>query len=388
MNVAQKFSLSDAQLLDVARALTSKIREGLNTEGAEIRALPSFFGAPARGAHGTALVVDTGGTNMRAAVMKLEGGKAEVVAGPIKKTLPMRAGEKLTALEFFQAQAATAAGMPATGAPVGYCFSYPSENSPDRDSRLLRWTKGIDIPGVPGTLVGAQLGQALRAQGLEIGPVRVLNDTVASMLGGSWVNTEVPSERCIGLIVGTGNNMAAYFGSDQSNKVPKGFAGKMAINLESGNFDPPHLNEFDRALDAASDNAGFQRFEKAVSGFYLPFLFAQALPGVAGFDPNQGTGALVELRSGSGEASELARAILSRSADLVAASLAGVIALYPVSSEPVGILAEGGLFWNEPEYAPRVSSTLARLLGNDARARVLKTEEANLIGSAVAALEP
>src|SRR5262245_32933987 len=104
----KKLELTDAQLLDVARELKARISAGLNAEGAEIRALPSFFGAPARGVEGSSLVIDTGGTNMRAAVVKLQQGKAEVVGGPVKKTLPMRTGEKLSADEFFQSQAATA----------------------------------------------------------------------------------------------------------------------------------------------------------------------------------------------------------------------------------------------------------------------------------------
>ena len=43
----------------------------------------------------------------------------------------------------------------------------------------------------------------------------------------------------------------------------------MAINLESGNFSPPHLTTADDALDRASDNPGAQRFEKAVPGAWL-----------------------------------------------------------------------------------------------------------------------
>jgi hexokinase len=388
MSSLDSLHLSLSQLQDIQSALTERIRMGLNTEGAEIRALTSYFGAPDRSLEGSALVVDTGGTNMRAAVLRLQAGRAEVVAGPVRQVLPMRQGQSLSADEFFHAQASLAAQLPeARGLPVGYCFSYPSENSPERDSRLLRWTKGIDVQDVVGTLVGSQLGAALEKVGLTPGPVRVLNDTVASMLGGAWANHDVPSERCIGLIVGTGNNMAGFFGADQSNKIPEEFPGKMAINLESGNFDPPHLTEWDTACDEASDNPGYQRFEKAVSGFYLPFVFARLMPELTDFDPAAGTGALVQLRqSGPERAKQVAGLLLQRSADLVAASLAGVLALYDPASVAAGVLAEGGFFWNDPLYAPRVNETLHRLVGPERQARILKTEEANLIGSAVAAL--
>ncbi len=391
MSIIEQLTLSSEQLQDVAAALSARIEEGLAQEGKEIKALPSYFTSPDRSVGGAALVIDTGGTNMRAAVVELSNGEGTVTHGPLKKTLPMREGESLSAAEFFRAQAELAAELGAPpGLPVGYCFSYPSENTPERDSRLLRWTKGIDIPGVEGTMVGTQLANALVDAGYQPGPVRVLNDTVASMLGGASVHREVPSERTIGLIVGTGNNMAAFFASEQSPRIPPGFSGKMAINLESGNFAPPHLTQWDDDVDAASDNPGFQRFEKAVSGFYLPFVFARALPDQLAFDPHQGTGQLVQLRDegAGGLPKDVAGALLRRSADLVAASLAGVIALYEPAAEAVGILAEGTFFWGDPQYASRVQRTLDTLLPEGYRATVLKTDEANLIGSAAAALEP
>lgn len=389
MNAVEQLTLTSAQLQDVQHQLTRRIEEGLQAEGKEIRALPSYFCAPDRGLEGSALVIDTGGTNMRAAVVSVRGGQGIVTHGPLKRTLPVREGYSLTAEEFFMAQATLAAELNApAGLPVGYCFSYPSQNTKARDSLLLRWTKGIDIPGVVGTMVGSRLELALIASGYRPGPVRVLNDTVASMLGGASIHTEVPSERTIGLIVGTGNNMAAFFGADRSKKVEPTFRGKMAINLESGNFSPPHLTVWDDEVDAASDNPGFQRFEKAVSGFYLPFVFQRLVPDLPSFDPLAGTGQLVAMRGAGTEVAHIAEALLTRSADLVAASLAGVIALYEPSPEPVGILAEGTFFWGDPGYAPRVESTLSRLLPDGYRAVVLSTDEANLIGSAAAALEP
>ncbi len=390
MSIVDQLTLSSEQLKDVADALKARIEEGLGAEGQEIKALPSYFHSPDRSVGGSAVVLDTGGTNMRAAVVELAAGEGKVTHGPLKKTLPMREGESLSAEEFFRAQAQLVAELGAPpGLPVGYCFSYPSENTPQRDSRLLRWTKGIDIPGVEGTMVGTQLARALSDVGYKPGPVRVLNDTVASMLGGASVHREVPSERTIGLIVGTGNNMAAFFDASQSPRIPSNFNGKMAINLESGNFTPPHLTQWDDDVDSASDNPGYQRFEKAVSGFYLPFVFARALPDQLAFDPHAGTGPLVKLRDEGvgGLPREVAEALLQRSADLVAASLAAVIECYAPSVEPVGILAEGTFFWGDLKYSPRVQVTLGKLLPEGYRATVLRTDEANLIGSAVAALE-
>jgi hexokinase len=78
--------------------------------------------------------------------------------------------------------------------------------------------------------------------------------------------------------------------------------------------------------------------------------------------------------------------LLSRSADLVAASLAAVIDIYGPGSK-IGVLAEGSLIWGDTKYAPRVADTLAQLLGGADHFKLLKTEDANLIGSAVVALQ-
>jgi hexokinase len=379
--------LSRIELEAVRGALRERIEEGLATDGAEIGALLSYYPAPDHNLEGSALVIDTGGTNMRAAVVKIQkGGISHITHGPLKKRLTVRE-TKMSASEFFAAQAELAKelGTP-KGLPVGYCFSYPGQNTPDKDAVLLHWTKNIDIAGVPGTRVGAQLHQALAAAGLEPQRVHVLNDTVASMLGGALSHPELKADRFIGLIVGTGTNMSGFFGGQQAQKLPGDFPGKMAVNLESGNFRPPGLREIDEQLDRSSDNVGRQRFEKAVSGYYLPFLFDLLIPSQAGFDARLGSAQLVDFRDRGleGTPCTVAGALLARSADLVAAALAAVIDFYE-GPEKVGVLAEGSLIWNDPKYAPRVADTLAQLLGSTDHAKILKTEDANLIGSAAAA---
>jgi hexokinase len=177
------------------------------------------------------------------------------------------------------------------------------------------------------------------------------------------------------------------------------------VNLESGNFHPPHLTKWDDQLDAQTDNQGRQRFEKAVSGAYLGHLLALACPG-GDFDPAQGAQALVQLCSEASAAPELkrqAQAILDRSSDLVAASLAGLVAaagdVRKLADAPspkdaecrrVRIVAEGGLFWGAPGYADRVREALARLTKAQGMQsflpEILAVPDANLRGTALAAL--
>lgn len=382
-------TLDTSRLVAVRDAMSAAILEGLAADGAQVRALPAHLPPPPDSTAGDALVIDTGGTNMRAAVVRITPGEAAtVICGPEERRLPVRdEGEGLDAQGFFRIQAELAQQVGAQpGLPVGYCFSYPSDVRPNRDARLIRWTKGIDIPGVEGELVGTGLREALAAVGLEPGPVRVLNDTVASLLAGARAFGGTPAH-VLGLIAGTGTNMAGFHDAAGAPKL-EGLPTPMAINYESGNFSPPHLLEADDAVDAASGNPGQQRFEKAVSGYYLPFVFARLHPDHEGFDPQAGTGPLVELayEGEPGPPSRTARALLERSADLVAAGLAGALATYPEAARHVGILAEGSLFWRATGYADRVQDTLRTLLAGARTFEILHPEEANLVGAACAAL--
>ncbi len=367
-------TLDFAALTEVRQALTARLTAGLNADQQEILALCAHFPPPPPHLTGDALVVDIGGTNARAAWVRL-GDTPQLIAGPISQKLALR-DQAVSRAAFFDLQAHLAAQLGAPkNLPVGYCFSYPSEVTPQRDAKLLAWTKDMDLPEVVGTYVGSGLADALVRAGFSPPRVHVLNDTVAAMLAGTTLIDD--PRQVIGLIVGTGTNLSGFFdGAPKLRHLPS----PMAVNLESGYFFPPHLDPADDRLDAASNNPGRQRFEKAVSGYYLPYLY-QDLSGQPSFDPTQGSGALVKLRA---QGDPIAAQLLSRSADLVAAALAGVIDLYPPGK--VGILAEGSLFWRDPEYAPRVTQTLTALVGD--RFSILHQNDANLFGAACAALMP
>lgn len=385
--------LDRGELENIRGALAAKIRRGLSKDGEEIKALPAYLPPPSPSIQGRSLVLDTGGTNMRAAVVEVSESGARVVDGPLKQKVPDgRDGKKVTSEDFFGAHRELVIGLKtARGLPIGYCFSYPSTVTPECDARLIKWTKGLEIEGVEGTLVGSALKKTLAGARLEPGAIAVLNDTVACLLGGAVATRGKNYSGVIGLIAGTGSNIASFFQRDRIEKLSSSVAwsGEMAVNLESGNFNPPHLTPWDDALDAESKNPGAQRFEKAASGYYLPYLFKKIMPQVEDFDPALGSSLLAQLRDYGPEDSlpgKVAGLLLDRAADLIAAALAAVV---DVTDKPgkFGILAEGGLFWGISGFADRVTATLNKLLeGGPASAEILRLEDANLIGSACAAL--
>jgi hexokinase len=294
---------------------------------------------------------------------------------------------------FFELQAELLAQLiDRPGFPLGYCFSYPAESDATFDARLLRWTKGIEVPGVVGQPVGARLRAALERRGLSPGGVVVLNDTVACLMGAA-LQSDGPARRAIGLIAGTGTNMAGFFDARWAPKLAEPGL-PMALNLESGNFCPPGeiLTAADDAIDSR-ERPGAQRFEKAASGHYLPYLLqellrteGEAVAGVA-VDPEQGCAPLVALAEDGRapkRARELVQALFRRSADLVAVGLAALLDHYPPGQ--VSIVAEGSLFWRTPGYASRVKQTLNMLVGSE-RCVVAGCEHVNLVGAASAAVE-
>lgn len=380
------FRLDLRQLCDVALALEARVREGLAADDREVKALPAFLRPPTSRVSGEALVVDAGGTNVRAARVRLGGEGDAILSGPKEARLPVRGDpETLSAEGFWKLQAGLVGDCdPVAGLPLGYCFSYPSRVHDDRDATLITWTKGVDIPGVEGQRVGAPLAQALAGRGLEPRRTVVLNDTVAALLGGSA--TAADPERVIGLICGTGTNMAAFFRPNVAPKLAAFGPDPMAVNLESGNFHPPHLTAIDEDFDASGDKRGQQRFEKAVAGYALPFLFERLVPNVPGFDPHRGTAQLVDIRaSGLGPTRDAADVLLDRSADLIAAGLWGVARVVG-GTTPLTVLAEGSLLWKTPGYRERVLATLQRLDSNGPAFQIEHRLDVNLFGSAAAAL--
>ena len=110
------------RLEEVRRALVARVAAGLEADGREIRALPAYFPPPPRGLGGEALVMDCGGTNMRAARVSLQpGSPAQVIAGPLQRRLPVREeGGDLDGPAFFDLQASLLAELePPPGLPVG-----------------------------------------------------------------------------------------------------------------------------------------------------------------------------------------------------------------------------------------------------------------------------
>lgn len=384
-----KLDLSD--LKEIRSAMAEKIRRGLASGRGEIAALPTFLFPPQPKQDNQALVIDLGGTNLRAAVVEISSsGGVRFSRPPTIRPLEL---DWESAEDFFAVQAELALSLkPPDNLPLGYCFSYPSRALPGGDAIHLQWNKELRVPGVIGKRLGNLLRESLAARGYTVSRVRVLNDTAAALLGADLAYRRPGGfASLIGLIVGTGTNLSAYFSTSQlGRRIPAELRGMepMAVNLESGNFHPPHLSGFDGELDAGRDDAGEQRLEKAVSGRFLPQLFSYIREGRTS-PPYPETREIFRLaRTPGEEGAETARLLVNRSADLVAGTLAGLIDTLETRGK-IGILTEGGVINNNPDYRERTRRRLAKLLGDTPdqpnQFELLQLENVNLIGAAAAA---
>ena len=216
------------------------------------------------------LVLDAGGTNLRVAVVWFDERGTARIEDFQKYRMPGTEGRDLSAPEFFGGLAEKLRPVIDRAGTVGFCFSYPAEITPDCDGRLLRWTKQVQATGVVGKMVGAGVGDAIRSKfGRDI-PVRIINDTVATLLAGKSVGVSRRYSSYVGFILGTGTNTAYVESNARIGKAPDlPVGGTMAINVESGNFDGVPQSDFDRAMDETLPDRGHGRFEKMISGAYL-----------------------------------------------------------------------------------------------------------------------
>jgi hexokinase len=265
------FSATQPSCDDLLHAFDAQMTAGLAGQEGSLAMIPAYVAAEKPvPLNAPVLVMDAGGTNLRVAVVWFDAkGKARIEDFR-KYPMPGTEGQELDAATFFGTLAGHLAPIAERSSSLGLCFSYPTEITPNCDGRLLRWTKQIKAQEVVGRMIGESLLDALRAKTGRSLQVRVLNDTVATLLAGKSVGVSRRYSSYVGFILGTGTNTAYVERHERIAKLPTlPAAGHMAINVESGNFDGVPQSDFDRALDASLPDRGAYRFEKMISGAYL-----------------------------------------------------------------------------------------------------------------------
>jgi len=398
------FELTTTELKNIANNLQKKIEEGLEKDGMEISCIPTHIIPKKEITDGKVLVLDWGGTNFRAAIVEFKDGNARIIETLSKdKKYPLSAKETVgfdhnKLHEKMAGWIGELKQLDEKVTKIGYCFSYPAASRLNGDAILLRWTKGIDIPDMINRPVGESLMTYLNNHKdvkTTFTDIKVINDTVACLFAGL---SKIGYDSYMGLIVGTGTNMASLMRLDKIEKLKNKESGSIPVNLESGNFCPPYLTIVDGLVDAMSNNKGQQRFEKVISGGYLGEIFKTVFMQEKIRYTFDG-GALAQMINNPKENPEeqvaVARWIYDRSAKLVSASLAGLVQVV-VNQDPsikrICLAADGSVFWGKdkdkkPYYKELVSKELKLLLPQGVSVTIIdEMADPNLIGSAIAAL--
>jgi hexokinase len=395
------FALATEELKCIADKLQERIEEGLREDNQEISCIPTHIVPKKHIEDGKVLALDWGGTNFRAAIVEYKNGHATVLED-CKHRLDAHVTKGFTHEKLLEKMAGFIAGLKHLDEKVtkiGYCFSYPAASQLNGDATLLRWSKGMDISDMIGKPIGKPLVKYLNSHKeihTKFTDVKVINDTVACLFAGLTEQTvdKKPFDSYIGLIVGTGTNMAGLMPLSKIEKLNSKEEGVIPVNLESGNFHPPHLTTIDGLVDAMSNNKGAQRFEKAISGGYLGEIFKTVFMFEKikyDFDGGDLSDILNNPTKNKKEHAEIAKHIWERSAQLVAASLAGFAqAIVKLDShvKNIYLAVDGTVFWSN-NYEELVRAELKNLLPSGVTMTISEKEkmkEPNLVGSAIAAL--
>ena len=159
---------------------------------------------------------------------------------------------------------------------LGFTFSFPVQQMGINKGKLIRWTKGFDIPDAIGKDVCALLQDEIDKLHLPVKVAALVNDTVGTLMARSYTSPGKTST-VLGAIFGTGTNGAYVEKLDKIKKPMVGeydkSTGLMVVNTEWGSFDN-QLNvlpntTWDIELDKNTPNPGIQMYEKRVSGMFL-----------------------------------------------------------------------------------------------------------------------
>jgi len=258
-----------------------EMRAGLEGRTSTLYMLPSYIPGDSEPRQGeSVLVLDAGGTNLRAGRVHFDEAGRPVVETLQKRHMPGTEGREIDADAMFREMAAFALEAAQGCECACISFSYPCRTTPDGDGAILELAKEIQVRGAQGVLVCASLEKALQDLGAPgKRRWRLVNDSVGSLLGGM---AQAPRERYddyIGFILGTGTNMCCRMRSGRITKSPEAVAagGEMIVNMESGCFARLLLGTVDRALDAASELPGDHLAEKMISGSYYRKVLSQTL---------------------------------------------------------------------------------------------------------------
>lgn len=350
------------------------------------------------------ILIDAGGTNFRSAVGYFDN-QGKAVIESLQKTIMPASNQQLTKEQFYNQIAQNVSNLLPQGGDIGFCFSYQVDMNKDIDGTVGAFSKEVKAPEVVGTQVGKETLSACKQYSEKNRKICILNDTVATLLGGMATNNQQFSTY-LGYIYGTGTNVCCIVPTSAITKVKDLPQGKMLINTECGCYDGFVQGDFDKIVASQTAQPTKSLFEKMTSGKYLASVIYQALlcakqEGAFAQEVNltpfelkdvslflQGQ-ALTEMFACSQDvefAQDVCRLLVERSA-LLGAIVNSALAIYSCEDKslPVAIVCEGTTFNKLPGYRSNFEKFLTDILGkNGISYQILQGQDLNLVGTLLA----
>ena len=406
--IAKEFLIhhrQSADNIDVSVSLVSfwtKMQQGLNGRGG-MPMIPTYLMNVDRSKIRSGekhILIDAGGTNFRSALGYFDE-QGNVVIEKQSKTVMPASDRLLSKSQFYNAIASNIKSLLPDGKNIGFCFSYQVDMGEDLDGKVVMFSKEIQAPEVIGTQVGQETLAACMQYDSTKRKIVILNDTVATLLGGMATNSEQFSAY-LGYIYGTGTNVCYIEDTAKIGKVKYLPEGKMLVNTECGNFDGFEIGDFDKVVIGRTAVPDKQLFEKMTSGKYLSDIMYEALrvavcDGVLSDKTQLERFQLRDLtalfedgdfvckfnKKDRQRAIEICKELIRRAAKMGAiVNSALAIATCKDKSLPVAIVAEGTTFNKLPFYREFFEQYLTEILGAEGiRYKILQGEDLNLIGT-------
>lgn len=414
---AHKMTADDINIKEVVNAFLSEMEKGLAGQESSLLMLPTYIEADGEvKANDPVVAIDAGGTNFRAAKVYFDN-DLKLVTENIQKGKMPGVDEELSKEEFFNTLSEYLKDYKTVSDKIGFCFSYAAEIFPNKDGKLLEWSKEIKAPEVVGQMVGKELLAAMETPDKQM---VLMNDTVSTLLAGKAARAVKSYDTYIGYILGTGTN-TSYIEPNKNITKTDGLnmESSQIINIESGAFTLAPRTDIDIAFDNTTKNPGRYAFEKMFAGGYFGGLCTVALKTAASEGVFIDPAAFENLEELSTEqvnkyvhgiedaknvlpgvfthesdkliAAEIIDGLIERATKLVAANLAAVIlktGKAKTNEKPVLMTIEGTTFYKLHGFKTLFEEYLNAFLSGENKRyyEIVEVENSSLLGAAIAAI--
>ncbi|MDO4816534.1 MAG: hypothetical protein Q4A83_08055 [Bacillota bacterium] len=394
-----------------SRAVCEMMQNGLKEKQEAVPMIPTYLrGEKQVPRDRKVAVIDAGGTNFRTALVSFTRDGANI-ENMQRYDMP-GAKEPVEWEDFISHTAERLLPIVKDAEAIGFCFSYPAEVTPDKDSRVINLTKQVEIHGAEGKLLGADLMAELMRLGVPEKKIIVLNDTPATLLGGSALLKKSMYGGFVGLVAGTGVNTCCMLPDKKIEKLGIKGNEKMLINLETGSYCGFPQGDIDCEMDSTLSDEGKSTGEKMSSGRYIGQLCLHTLRAAAEEDvfSEKGREFILDLKFldtptadkwGSGKLPKgivgedavnmvyIINEIFDRAARCVACILCGILMLTGEGADkPVCIAVDGSLYKKSRLFKPLLEDCMAiyaeEIMGR--KYEFVTANEATVLGAAAAVL--